>query len=47
MMRLDVLDQKSRILEFGFDRIDLRDPDLIAVRPREVAPASQLVANGA
>lgn len=47
LIQLDQLDQKSRILELGFERIDLRDPSLVAVRPREVAPPGQLVANGA
>jgi len=47
LIQLDQLDQKSRILELGFERIDLRDPELVAVRPREVAPPGQLVANGA
>jgi cell division protein FtsQ len=46
--RLDRLDEQSRILDLGFSRIDLRDPDLVAVRPRDSAPApGQLVANGA
>lgn len=44
---LDKLDQRSRILELGFSRIDLRDPDLVAVRPKETAGPGQLVANGA
>jgi cell division protein FtsQ len=47
LIQLDQLDQKSRILELGFERIDLRDPELVAVRPRETAPPGQLVANGA
>jgi cell division protein FtsQ len=47
LIQLDRLDQKSRILELGFERIDLRDPELVAVRPRQVAPPGQLVANGA
>jgi cell division protein FtsQ len=47
LIQLDQLDQKSRILELGFERIDLRDPDLVAVRPKEIAPPGQLVANGA
>jgi cell division protein FtsQ len=47
LMQLDQLDQKSRILELGFERIDLRDPELVAVRPRVSAPPGQLVANGA
>lgn len=38
MIRLDQLDQKARILELGFSRIDLRDPEMVAVRPRDVTP---------
>jgi cell division protein FtsQ len=44
---LDQLDQKSRILELGFARIDLRDPELVAVRPKDAPAPGQLVANGA
>lgn len=44
LIQLDQLDQRSRVLELGFARIDLRDPEMIAVRPRDgrqaVAPAS-------
>jgi cell division protein FtsQ len=47
LIQLDQLDQKSRILELGFARIDLRDPELVAVRPREAAPPGQLTAGGA
>ena len=47
LIQLDQLDQKSRILELGFARIDLRDPELVAVRPREAAPPGQLAAGGA
>jgi cell division protein FtsQ len=36
LMQLEQLDQRSRILELGFERIDLRNPDVVAVRP---APA--------
>lgn len=32
--RLDELDQKQRLLSLGFERVDLRDPEAIAVRPR-------------
>ena len=32
LMQLEHLDQRSRILELGFDRIDLRNPDVVAVR---------------
>ncbi|HTK33937.1 MAG TPA: cell division protein FtsQ/DivIB [Caulobacteraceae bacterium] len=34
LIQLDQLDQKSRLLELGFARIDLRDPQMVAVRPR-------------
>jgi cell division protein FtsQ len=47
LMQLERLDQRSRILELGFERIDLRNPDVVAVRPREGAPAGQLAAAGA
>ncbi|MGZ3378419.1 MAG: cell division protein FtsQ/DivIB [Phenylobacterium sp.] len=41
LMQLEHLDQRSRILELGFDRIDLRNPDVVSVRPRpnQVLPA--------
>jgi cell division protein FtsQ len=39
LMRLDQLEQKARVLELGFEKIDLRDPQLVAVRPRADAPA--------
>jgi cell division protein FtsQ len=45
--QLDRLDQQSRILDLGFARIDLRDPDLVAVRPRDAGPAAPPAANGA
>jgi cell division protein FtsQ len=35
LIRLDQLDQASRVLDLGFSRIDLRDPQMVAVRPRE------------
>jgi cell division protein FtsQ len=34
LIQLDQLDQKQRLLSLGFERVDLRDPDVIAVRPR-------------
>lgn len=43
LIQLDELDQKARILDLGFARIDLRDPEMVAVRPRDggaVAPAA-------
>jgi cell division protein FtsQ len=38
LMQLEHLYQRSRILELGFDRIDLRNPDLVSVRPRATPP---------
>ncbi len=46
LIQLEQLDQRSRILELGFERIDLRDPSVVAVRPRDGALPGQLVANG-
>lgn len=47
LIQLEQLNQRSRILELGFERIDLRNPDVVAVRPRVNAPPGQLVAAGA
>jgi cell division protein FtsQ len=47
LIRLDQLDQQSRVLDLGFSRIDLRDPQMVAVRPRAQAPAASVGANGA
>ena len=47
LIQLEQLDQRSRILELGFERIDLRDPSVVAVRPRDGVLPGQLVANGA
>ena len=47
LIQLDQLDQRSRILELGFERIDLRTPDVVAVRPREPAPPGQTAPAGA
>lgn len=46
LIRLDQLDQQSRILDLGFSRIDLRDPEMVMVRPRQ-APAANAVSDGA
>ncbi|HEY3797943.1 MAG TPA: cell division protein FtsQ/DivIB [Caulobacteraceae bacterium] len=46
LMRLDQLDQQSRVLDLGFARIDLRDPEMVTVRPRQNA-AAQTVSDGA
>jgi cell division protein FtsQ len=47
LAQLDKLDQQSRILDLGFSRIDLRDPELVAVRPRDAPPGVPTVTNGA
>jgi len=40
LIRLDELDQQSRVLDLGFARIDLRDPDMVLVRPKSAEPAA-------
>lgn len=47
LIQLDQLDQRSRVLELGFDRIDLRDPDMVMVRPRQSASATAIAAGQA
>jgi cell division protein FtsQ len=47
LIQLDQLDQRARVLELGFARIDLRDPEMIAVRPRDLRAASQPAYGGA
>ena len=39
LIQLDQLDQGSRLLDLGFTRIDLREPQAVLVRPPEHAPA--------
>lgn len=34
LLALDSLDGRARLLELGFARVDLRDPDAVLVRPR-------------
>jgi len=47
LMQLEQIDRKSGVLTVGFDRIDMRDPNVVAVRPRGAQPApGQLVADG-
>ena len=46
LMQLENLDDRSRILDLGFERIDLRNPDVVAVRPREPTPPGRLPAAG-
>jgi cell division protein FtsQ len=46
LIQLEQLDQKSRLLELGFERIDLRDPTVVSVRPRDGVLPGHLVADG-
>ncbi|WP_367253828.1 cell division protein FtsQ/DivIB [uncultured Phenylobacterium sp.] len=39
LMKLEALDLRSHILDLGFERIDLRNPDAMTVRPRPVVAA--------
>jgi cell division protein FtsQ len=45
LIRLDQLDSKSRVLDLALARIDLRDPEMVVVRPRE-GPAPNLESRG-
>ena len=45
LIRLDQLDRTSRILDLALARIDLRDPEMVVVRPRE-GPAPNLQSHG-
>lgn len=47
LIELEQLDQRSHILDLGFDRIDLRNPELVAVRPRQTEPGGRSPAAGA
>ena len=47
LMQLEQLDQRSHILDLGFDRIDLRNPELVAVRPRQGEMTGRPAATGA
>jgi cell division protein FtsQ len=42
LIQLDQLDQKARLLELGFARVDLRDPELVTVRPRAAGDEAML-----
>ncbi len=33
LIQLDQLDQKQRLLSLGFERVDLREPEMVVVRP--------------
>lgn len=47
LMQLEQLDLRSRILELGFERIDLRNPDTVAVRPRAPQPIPDIATTAA
>jgi cell division protein FtsQ len=47
LSRLDSLDAQSRILDLGFARIDLRDPDVVSVRPSDAPATPRPVTAGA
>lgn len=47
LIQLDHLDQGQRVLELGFERIDLRTPEMVVVRRREIVTPGQLLAGGA
>jgi cell division protein FtsQ len=40
LMKLEELDLRSHILDLGFERIDLRNPDAMTVRPRPVVASA-------
>jgi cell division protein FtsQ len=44
LLRLDALDRQARLLDLGFARIDLRDPEMILVRPH--GPTAPALAGG-
>jgi cell division protein FtsQ len=44
LIQWDQLDQKSHLLQAGFARVDLRDPEMVTVRPRNAAPAANTAA---
>ena len=46
LIQLDQIDQKSRILDLGFERIDLRNPEALAIRPRAGSAPDGLIAGG-
>ncbi len=46
LLQFDQLDGRSRLLELGFERIDLRDPNMITVRPKGATPPDQPTVTG-
>jgi cell division protein FtsQ len=46
LIQLDQLDQKQRLLSLGFERVDLRDAEAIAVRPKAAVAGAPALAAG-
>lgn len=46
LIQLDHLDHDERVLELGFERIDLRTPEMVVVRRRDGGVPGQLMAGG-
>jgi cell division protein FtsQ len=46
MLALDQLDQKGHVLDLAFQRIDLRDPEMAAVRLKDDGPAATAAGTG-
>ena len=44
LIQFDQLDRRANVLALGFAKIDLRDPEMIAVRPRDDSPVPALAA---
>jgi len=46
LIQLDRMDQGQRLLELGFERIDMRSPEMVVVRRRTTPLPGQLLAGG-
>ena len=46
LIALDSLDGRARLLELGFARVDLRDPEAVLVRPRSVGDEARVRGGG-
>ena len=47
LIQLDQLDQRQRVLSLGFERVDLRQPDMVVVRPKPGSSVSTAPAGAA